>query len=100
MRPRTVVMWFGLRQSGASLSFLLAAVGGVPGLVIKVLLMKLVVLMALAVCLVPLLVWIGKDAAVIAKIELAAVALSNGLGRSVHVSASWGWHERRVNLLS
>jgi hypothetical protein len=73
-------MWFGLRQSGAFPSFLFAAVGWVPGLVIKILLMKLVVLVALAVCLVPLLVRIGKDAAVIAQIELAAVALPDGLG--------------------
>lgn len=71
-------MGFGSCQPGVLLSFFLVAVGRVPSLVIEILLIELVVLVALAFRLMPLLVGIRKDATAITKIELAAVALPDG----------------------
>ena len=79
MCPRAVVMWFGFGLPGALSPFFLAAVGCVLGLVIKILPIEFVVLAALAFLGLPLLVGIREDAAMIAEIKLAAVALPNGL---------------------
>jgi hypothetical protein len=79
MRERAVVVRFGPGEPGAAAAGLLAVVGRVLLDFFDVLLVEFLVLVAAALAPFPLLVGVIEDAAVIAEVELAAVALADGL---------------------